>query len=296
MVSKSADYLKSFEKSLKIDSAIKKETTREISTHLEDACQELKESGVNEEEALKTAIDDFGSPQVVAQQICEVHSQGSWQEAFFTAMPHLLIAALFASYYWQNIICLSLVLAATICMVIHGWRHSQPIWLFPWLGYYLLPVIVTGILLIYLPQGWTWLAAFIYIPLALFILIYIMKQTANRDWLYILLMLAPIPVVLSWLAPLGAGGQLSAVGMQFQANTLWLAISFLTLAMATVAFIRIKQRWYKAATLLISPSIILFSVTLANRGNIELAAAPILILSLCVLVIPVWMQLKLQTY
>jgi hypothetical protein len=294
MTNKLANYLENLKNYLRIDSAAKDETIREISTHLEDSSQELKEGGLNEEEALRIATLKFGSVQSIAQEICEIHNQGSWWEAFFAALPHFLVATLLVSYYWQNTICLLLVLIATTCVVIYGWRHNQPVWLFPWLGYYLLPVIVTSILLIYLPQEWTWLAALVYIPLALFIVAYIVRQTTNRDWLYTLLMLVPILVVFIWLTSSGTGGQLLPTSAQLQANTLLLAGSFIILALATIAFIRAKQRWHKAVALLISASLILFSLALENRANIGLGAGTILILSLLILVTPAWVQLKPQ--
>ena len=296
MANKLADYLETFKNHLRIDSLIRNEAAREISAHIEDASRELQQEGFSEEEALRIATRNFGPPQLIAEQIGEVHSQGSWAEAFLAASPHFLVALLLASYYWQNIACLSAVLIVTAFIVICGWRHNQPMWLFPWLGYYLLPVIATGILLIYLPQAWTGLAVLIYIPLALFILGYIVRQTVNRDWLYVLLMLVPIIVMCSWLVSLGTGSYFLASGTQLQKSVLWPAISFLALATTTVAFVRVKQRCYKAAALLIPASIILLSVTLANRGNINPGAGFILILSLLTLFIPVWMQLRLQEH
>ncbi len=294
MANKLADYLETFKNHLRIDSLIRNEAAREISAHIEDASRELQQKGFSEEEALRIATQNFGPPQLIAEQMCEVHSQGRWSEAFLAASPHFLVALLFASYYLQNIACLASVLVATAFIVIYGWRHNQPMWLFPWLGYYLLPVIATGILLIYLPQAWTGLAVLIYIPLVLFILGYILRQTVNRDWLYMLLMLVPIIVMCSWLVSSGTGSYFLASGAQLQKSVLWPTISFLALATATVAFVRMKQRWQKALALLIPASTILLSVALANRGNINLGAGFILILSLLALFIPVWMQVRLQ--
>jgi len=108
-----------------------------------------------------------------------------------------LVALLFASYYWQSVVCLSSILITVTGVVVYGWCHNKLIWFFPWLGYYLLPVIVTGVLLICLPQGWVWLATLAYISLALFAIIYILRETASRDWFYISLMLTSLPVVFS---------------------------------------------------------------------------------------------------
>ena len=268
--------------------------THELLTHLEDKTQELKGGGLSEEEAAKISTQAFGPPQLIAQQIYEVHSQGTWQEAFFAALPHLLVALLFASYHWENLISLSIILAAVTCIVIYGWCHNKPMWFFPWLGYYLLPVIITGSLLIYLPSGWVWLATLAYFPLALFAFAYIMKQTASRDWLYVSLMLAPLPVVFSWSLALGINGVLpgNMLLTRLQPAIPWIVVSFLVLAVATFAFTRVRQRWGKAATLLIPPSVILVSVTLVNRGNIGFWGWLILLFSLLALASPAWLKAK----
>lgn len=296
MADKLSNYLDNIKTHLKFDSAIRCSVVQELYTHLEDKSQELKEKGLGEEEAAKVATDSFGSPQVIAQQIYQVHGQGTWQEAFFAALPHFLIALLFASYYWQNIICLCITLTATVCVVIYGWRHSKPMWLFPWLGYYLLPVILTGILLINLPQSWAWLAAVVYIPSAAFVVGYIVKQTASRDWLYVSLMLVPLPVVFTWLLALGTGNEFLASNVQLaqlQVNIPWVVISFLVIAVATVTFIRVRQRWCKAIILLVPAIVILASVALASGGNMPLWGwLLILALSLFALGTPAWLQFR----
>jgi len=269
---KLSDYLDSFKANLKIDSAVKDSVAQELYTHLEDKSRELRESGLGEEEANKLATRALGSPGFIAREIYEAHAQGSWQEAFFAALPHFLVALLFASYYWQSTICLSIILVATVGIAIYGWLHGNPLWLFPWLGYYLLPVIFTGMLLIYLPEGWGWIAALLYIPVALFVLVYIMRQTARRDWLYASLMLAPILVVFSWFLFSGIGNDLLTSNLwmtRLQARAPWIAVSFLALAGATVTFIRLKQRWCKTIALLTPPAIILVLVALASRGSIN---------------------------
>ena len=294
MTNRISDYLDSFKACLKIDSAVKASVSRELLTHLEDKSRELKEKGVSEEEAVKISIQALGPPQLIAKQICEIHSQSTWQEAFLSALPHLLVALLFASYLWQNIICSSSILVLVSCIVVYGWCHNKPAWFFPWLGYYLLPVIITGFLLLYLPRGWIWLAVLAYLPLALFALAYIMKQTISRDWLYVSLMLAPLPVVSSWSLALGINGFLpgNTLLARSQPAIPWIVVSFLVLAMATLAFTRVRQRWCKAAILLIPPSVILVLVAGINRGDIGFWGWLILILSLFTLASPVWLQTR----
>jgi len=294
MVSSISHYLNRFKDCLHIDQTIKDGVAEELYTHLEEKTQELEENGLSREEAGKIAVQSLGSPELIAQQIYETHAQGSWKEALFSALPHLLVALLFTSYYWQNIIYASIILALTVGIAIYGWHRGKPIWLFPWLGYYLMPVVITGILLLSLPQGWGWIAALIYIPLALFVFIYIVRQTARRDWLYASLMLAPMLVTFTWFSSLGTGNELLASDWiaRLQTNALWIVISFIALAGATIAFIRLKPRRYKILSLLIPPLVILLSVTMASRGNINSWGWLILLFSLFAFAIPVWMQAR----
>jgi len=294
MVSSISHYLNRFKDCLHIDQTIKDGVTEELYTHLEEKTQELEENGLTREEAGKIAVQSLGSPELIAQQIYETHAQGSWKEAIFSALPHLLVALLFTSYYWQNIVYVSIILALTVGIAIYGWHRGKPVWLFPWLGYYLMPVVITGILLLSLPQGWGWIAALIYIPLALFVFIHIVRQTARRDWLYASLMLAPMLVTLTWFSSLGTGSELLASDWiaRLQTNALWIVISFVALAGATIAFIRLKPRRYKILSLLVPPLIILLSVTMASRGNINSWGWLILFFSLSAFAVPVWMQAR----
>ena len=287
-------YVNRFKDSLHIDQNIKDGVAEELYTHLEEKTQELEENGLSREEAGKIAVQSLGSPELIAQQIYETHAQGSWKEALFSASPHLLVALLFTSYYWQNIVYVSIILTATVGIAIYGWHRGKPVWLFPWLGYYLMPVVITGILLLSLPQGWGWIAALIYIPLALFVFIHIVRQTARRDWLYASLMLAPMLVTFTWFSSLGTGNELLASDWmaRLQTNALWIVISFIALAGATIAFIRLKPRRYKILSLLVPPLIILLSVTMASRGHINSWGWLILFFSLSAFAIPVWMQAR----
>ncbi len=295
MGSNISHYLNRFKSCLQIDQTIRDGVAEELYTHLEDKSRELEENGLSKEEASKVAVQSLGSPELIAQQIYETHAQGSWKEALFSALPHFLVALLFTSYYWQNIVYVSIILALIVGIAIYGWHRGKPVWLFPWLGYYLMPVVVTGILLLSLPQGWGWIAALIYIPLALFVFIHIVRQTARRDWLYASLMLAPMLVTFAWFSSLGTGNELLTNGIwpaSLQTNALWIVISFIALAAATIAFIRLKPRRYKIMSLLIPPLVILFSVTMASRGNIDYWGWLILVSALSAFAIPIWMQAR----
>jgi hypothetical protein len=293
-VSSISHYLSRFKANLKIDHTIRDGVAEELSTHLEDRIRELEEKGLSREEASKIAVQSLGSPELIAEQMYETHAQGSWKEALLSASPHLLVALLFTSYYWQNIVYVSIILALTVGIAIYGWRRGKPIWLFPWLGYYLMPVVVSGILLLSLPQGWGWIAAFIYIPLVLFVFIYIVRQTARRDWLYASLMIAPMLVTFTWFSSLGRGNELLASdwAARLQTNALWIVISFVALAAATIAFIRLKPRRYKIISLLVPPLVVLLAVIAASGGNICSWSWLLLLFSLSAFAIPLWMQAR----
>jgi hypothetical protein len=253
---------------LKLDQAIEDEFLHELSTHIEDKCLELKEKGIPEEEAKKKALESLGSAKLIAKQIYEVYSQGTWKQAIFAALPHLLIAALFTLHLMPDLIWSIVLCSLALITVIYGWCRGKPTWLFPWLGCLLLPAIFTGIMLIYLPNGWTWAISAIYIPLAIVVLVLVVKQTLKRDWLFISLMLLPIPIVLGWLLSLSLSDKLMDSEHVYQAGTL-IGLSFAILALSVVVFVRVKQRWLKTWVLIIPEVLILAIVALYSSESIS---------------------------
>ena len=125
-----SSYTDSLKDCLRLEPTIESDVVRELNTHLEDKSHELIESGLSEKEATETATRLLGSPQIVAKQMYEVYSQGSWRQAIFAALPHLLVAALFAMRCWQNTFWLIGMIAAIAGSVIYGWCHGKPNWLF----------------------------------------------------------------------------------------------------------------------------------------------------------------------
>lgn len=286
-----SSYLKNLKSSLRLDPAVESDVIQELASHLEDKTQEFTELGIPENEAAKAAIRSFGSSRLIARQIYEVHSQGSWRQAFFTALPHFLIALLFTFRCWNNIILLSAIVVTAVGTVIYGWCHGKPLWLFPWLGYCLIPVVFAGVLLIYLPSNWAWFAAITYVPLAAFILISAVKQAARRDWLFASLMLLPIPIVSGWMLALGLKTDFQ--GYEQLYNTApWIALSFAVLAIAAVAFIRIRRRWLKAWSLLVLEILVLMLVPLSNENTAPLLWLCLILASLIFLLSPAATRVK----
>ena len=67
--------------------------------------------------------------------------------------------------WWQGVGWSVITLGVVLAMALYGWLHGKPVWLFPWRGYYFIPVLLAGVLLLYLPAGWSWVAIVIYLPL-----------------------------------------------------------------------------------------------------------------------------------
>ncbi len=279
-------YLDSVRENLKLDRSLEREVIQELETHIEDELAELKEAGLSEEEAAKTCLNLLGSAKLVARQIYETHSQGSWTQALFAAMPHLLFGLLFALNWWQGIIWLLGMLVLVLGVVVYGWWRGKPAWLFPWLGYSLLPVVSAGLLLIYLPAGWDWLAIVIYIPMALWLVCAITVKTIKRDWLFSSLMLLPLPVFIGWLLAVEPWSEFSEYWLQrLQDFGPWIGLSFLALAATVITFIRLRKRWLKVALLVISGLITLTLVAFYADGRLSIPALLMLIIVMLILLL-----------
>ncbi len=250
---------------LKLDTSIRDEFLLELNNHIEDKRRDLIEAGLSDDEASIEAFRSLGSSRLIARQIYEVYSQGSWRQALAASLPHVLIAALFVLHLLPTVAGLITVSLLAIATVIYGWYHGKPSWLFPWLGVLLIPAIITGIMLLYLPSYWTWFAALVYIPLAVYVLLLVVRQTLKRDWLFISLMLMPVPLVLGWILAFSLGSEYFSNEKVYEAGS-WIALSFAVLALTAVIFIRARQRWFKTFILII-PEILIITVVVLNSNS-----------------------------
>jgi len=271
-------YLDSVRDNLRLGSPSEREVIGELEAHIEDRFQELKESGLSEEEAANTCIRLLGSAKLVARQIYEAHSQGTWRQALWASMPHLLFGLLFALNWWRGVGWLLGVLILILVMAVYGWWRGKPAWIFPWLGYCLLPVLAAGLLLLYLPKGWSWLAILFYIPLALWLLYSITARTIKRDWLYNSLMLLPVPTIIGWFLAVEPVSESSEYWVDRIYNLApWIGLSFLALGVTVATFIRLRQRWLRVSVLFLSGVITLAMVAYYAEGRLSLPAFLLLI-------------------
>ncbi len=142
-----------------------------------------------------------------------------------------------------------------------------------------MPVAVAGLLLVYLPRGWSWLTILLYIPLATWFLYSITIQTIKKDWLYSTLMLLPAPIIVGWFLAAAQEGGFPELSLERIRNFApWIGLSFLALGITAATFIRLRQRWLKVAVLLISGLLILIMMAYYAEGRLSLPALSVLIL------------------
>jgi hypothetical protein len=291
-----SNYLESIRDNLRLDQSSEKAVIQELETHIEDEVEELRESGLSEEEAADTCLTLLGSAKMVARQIYEAHSQGSWTQALLAATPHILFGLLFALNWWQGVGWLLGMLALILIMAVYGWWRGKPAWLFPWLGYSLLPVVAAALLLLYLPEGWSWVAILVYLPLAFWLLYAITVQTIKRDWLYTSLMLLPLPTIFGWFVAIEPVNQLPEHWLQrMQDFAPWIGLTFLALGVTVATFIRVRKRWLRMSVLVVSGLITLTMVAYYAEGKLSIPAFLILmVVMLLVLLSPALVERTLK--
>ena len=112
---------------------------------------------------------------------------------------------------------------------------------------------------------WTTVAALAYLPVAILLVVLVARQTVKQDWLFLSLMLLPLPIVLGWAVALNMETSFIKPE-QINETAHWIALSFAVLALTVAIFIRIRKRWMKTGTLLIPVMLILLLVAL-DKGN-----------------------------
>lgn len=264
-------YLEEIKCNSRLDDVEQTQIISELETHIEEKVQDLIESGLSEEEAVRTCLGQMGTRKQVSRQIYEAYSQGSWKQVLLASMPHILFAGIFSLNWWQHIGWLSLVLVLITATTVYGWWHGKPTWVFSWLGYSLLPVLAVGLLLIYLPKGWSLLTIPVYLPLALWWLFHIISQTSKKDWIFSSLMLLPIPIIIGWFLAISPEGKLTEISQErLYYFAPWIAVSFIALALTIAMFIRLRQRWLRKGLLAISGLMTLALIVRYTTGNLTM--------------------------
>jgi len=292
-------YLATVSRYSKLDSAPDGEVTRELQTHFEDEIEELCDAGYSGTEAVKEATRRFGHPREIGREIYEAYSKGTWSQVLLSVMPHILIALTFALHLWRANVWLLLLSIVVASMTIYAWRRGTPVWIYSWLGYCFIVILAVEFLLIFglsrvaalhIPvAGSLWIVIPVFAAVAVLLLGFIMIQVTRRDWLYSSLTLLPLPLILVWLVALGYDvGYAHYARQAFENSDSKVAITFLSLAVITAAFIRLRPRYLKIGVL--SLGILLIQALVWRFVEREISPAACLILAIffmCLLVSPV---------
>jgi hypothetical protein len=287
-------YLASIAANLRLEPSTREGLLRELETHIEDRVEEFKKEGLSEDEAAAESLKVLGPAGQVTREMNEAYSQGSWSQTLMASLPHALFGLAFI-LNWFSSAWLLLLLLFVVGVAILGWVHGRPNWIFPWLGYTLVPVVVAGVSLLYLPRGWSWVAFFIYVPLTLRLFYIITLQTIRKDWLYSSLMFFHAPIIIGWSLVVWHH-ELPGFNMELlQGLAPWIGLSFLGLATTVAAFIRLRQRWLKIATLFVAGGLTL-ALVIYNASDMLSTPAFILIITLMfgLFLLPVLVERRLK--
>jgi len=283
-----ADYISSICDSVRTDSRTRSAIGREIGAHLRDHAELLKKSGCGDDEASRKAIESFGNPRDLARDLLMVHAQGTWRDAFLTSLPHLLVALLLTAYYEQSIACVIALLLASGLGIGQALTRRVPPWSFSWLGYCLVPMVLVVFVLLGATHWWT-LLGMAYIPCAVLVVVYVVRQTASRDSLYVSLMLSPWAVITAWFMAAGSltdvqGIHLSAAGMHAYSREL--VGSFVALAIASFVFARLRPRWGKALALILPLTVVFGYLSLYCWEELSFVGWAVSTVALAVVALP----------
>ncbi len=263
-------YLDEIRTHLHLDPRTEKRVISELASHFQDKLSDLLAKGLPPGEAEKQAIASFGTAKAIARLMYEAHSRGSWAEALISCQPHLIAAMLFATHFWRHPILLGGAFAAVMLITVFGWRRGEAAWLYSWAGYSVFPLLVVGYLsrntiagtVTYVLTGtgnpaplWQLAALTAFYAFTLWLIASSALKVARKDWIFLSLVLLPLPVLGIWTFTVDQTGQffLSLMGGQPELSHWDSAMAYfsLILGLTSVVFIRARRRSLKAGVILL---------------------------------------------
>ena len=280
-------YLERLRSTLHLSPDEEGEVVRELRTHVQDRLAELERAGLSEEEAQRVLLRRFDRPQALARQFQQAYYQASWHDALTAAAAFLLVGALYATHLWSSPVAVAAVASVVVAVTLYGLWQGRPPWFYPWAGLaltllsfcgYLAFVLLERAIRLMTEGGLDTLplmgfaGAALYVPLALVILASCIRAASRRDWLDASLMLSPTAPVVVWLAVLHQSGGLRDIGASVAGADTALAATFLTMAVASAIFVRVRTRSLKLTTMLAAGVLVLLAVSSINEPQLSLAA------------------------
>ena len=281
MIPEMEEYLEKVRRHLDLDSEKERLIIRELRSHFQEMAQELQANGLTEQKAIKSAIDSFGRPKSVARLLYEAHHKVTWPDVALATLPHLMVVFLFAIHGWDSWFWAPSLLAPIVIATLYGWWQGKPGWLYPWVGYSLVPLVIAGYMALPtlgqlmdfflsggpFPNTWALAAWLIYMPVAAWIIASTTIKVARRNWMLASLMMFPLPVVVAWLILLErVGGLFNArVEALHDADGI-MTLVHITLALTTVIFIRLRDCTLKVGALTVV-AFVMFTVILRSANS-----------------------------
>jgi hypothetical protein len=283
MLSEIRGYLDEVRSHLHLDPATEVQVVRELYSHFQERVGELQGAGLSEKDATKVAIECCGRARVIARRMYEAYSKGSWAEAAMAFLPHLIIASLFLSHLWRHPIVAPIAFIAIVCVTLYAWWHGKPSWLYPWVGYSLLPLLIGGYasrpilgqaasFLLWgdgtFPSIWALLLISALCVFSIWVIVRTTVRVVRRDWILASLMLVPLPIVGGWLLNVERAGLFQGSVEAIYLSDMLMALALITLGVTSAAFIRLRQRVLKVGALVSLGSIALAMVGHNLWGNL----------------------------
>jgi hypothetical protein len=302
-------YLLGLAKRLKLDPRTKDNILKELQSHIEERAVELERDGLPASHAYRRATQELGRPDLLADGLYAVHSRGTWMDVLLAAMPHLLLAALFALHIWNNYLVLLVAIPSVSFIAYKGWRSGRAKWAYSWLGYSLAAPAISWLFAFFALgyAAWTFVTTgllpfgvplFIllvaYVPFSLWLLARVTKGVVKRDWLMASLTALPFPFLTSWILFLNWQGGFWAGSPRVQETDGDRALIFLALALTTAVFFKVGRRVLQIGLLTASTALLVLYTTVAIPISFGfLAAILIMLSSLAFLLGPAFLEARL---
>lgn len=288
MSSELHSYFQQVRSYLQLGAATDDEVVRELRTHVEERLRELRRAGASEDEAVRTLLHRLDSPRRLARQFQEAHLRATGHDALLAALPFLLVSALFATHLWRQPLVAFVLAGSIVGMTLNGLCQRRPPWFYAWAGLALTLIAFCGYFAFGMAERAVGLidagaldplsalglaGAAVYFPLALVVFISCILAACRRDWLDASLMLAPSAPVVVWLAVLHqANAAVASTGTPLTGADSTMALTFLALAVAVAAFVRVPVRAVKLGMLVVGGALLLTAVSYAADPQLPLAS------------------------
>jgi len=264
MSSEIAGYFERLRAHLRLDDGFESdEVMRELAAHVEDRVDELVRRGVPPERAASVALRGFGRPRTLAHLLRQARFITTWGDALLGAAAFVVVAIVLGAELWRVPVLMVTATALVVGVTLYGLWQGRPAWFYPWAGAALtLPLaagyIAFAVLHRELPRlaqdpGALSLAgvagALLYFPIGLFVVAAAVLVAVRRDWLDASVLLSPLPGVLAAIIAVHRAGGPAESGQALSDASAVLFIVYVSMAVATVAFLRASTRSIKVMTL-----------------------------------------------